>query len=244
MHDAYVVVAIIAVLIVVAINAALIMAALRARQGGPVERTEEGMPSPPPSRVPQRRVTAALSVLAIAVFVIGVIYNERAREAPSPLAGNSAAPLSVRVAGQQWLWRYTYPDGTFSYYELVVPVGRTVRLKIDSTDVVHRWFVPELDGMAEAVPGRLNQISFRADRPGVYDGQSTAFSGSSYAAMRIRVRAVDDAEYKTWLATQGKDLLAAQKAVQKALGEPAGAATTPSASGTPGVAKVQPGGQS
>ena len=56
---------------------------------------------------------------------------------------DATAPLQIQASGQQWLWRYEYPDGeTFSYYELVVPVDTAVIVNLASTDVVHRWFVP------------------------------------------------------------------------------------------------------
>ena len=76
-----------------------------------------------------------------------------------PVTSQSQAPLQIKACGQQWIWRYEYPDGTFSYYKLVVPVDTTVILNLCSTDVVHRWWVPDLGGKFDATP-------VRATRPG------------------------------------------------------------------------------
>jgi cytochrome c oxidase subunit 2 len=234
MHDAYVIVAVIAVIAVVAINVALVGLVMRNR----AERGREPEQPGPGSRgIRPGFLAAGIGLLGVLVFTIGVVLNDNARAIPkSKGASADQPPLRIRVAGQQWLWRYTYPDGTFSYYQLVVPVGRTVRLAIDSTDVVHRWWVPALAGMSEAVPGRLNVAYFRADDPGEYDGQSSAFSGASYAAERIRVLAVSKPKYEAWLAAQKRDLLAAQAFVQKEVGEQAAGAGSASAPLTPGVA--------
>jgi len=158
---------------------------------------------------------------------------------PSSLTSNAAAvaadegtegtapgadPLQINAVGQQWLWRFEYPgeeapgQGTFSYGELVVPVDTSVLLSIDSTDVSHTWFVPELGGQVQAVPGSVSQTWFKADEVGVYDGASTEFSGTSgYPAMQPRVRVVEPAEYETFVETLRRDLDEAQAVVQEAV---------------------------
>ena len=89
----------------------------------------------------------------------------------------SLPPLTIDASGQQWIWRYQYPDGTFSYYELVVPVDTAVVVKLDSTDVVHRWWVPGLGGKFDAVPGETNSTWFKADEEGVLTGSPTPSPG-------------------------------------------------------------------
>jgi cytochrome c oxidase subunit 2 len=224
----YWIVVIVATLLVVAINAALIASVVRFRaaRGRTAVRVRGG-------RRVQGRAGAALGVLAAAIFALGVIYTVQARDvAPSGPEGLQAAsvrtaqvgleppegdqePLEILVSGQQWLWRYEYPDGTFSYYELVVPVDTAVQLTIDSTDVVHRWWVPALGGKFDAVPGRSNETWFRADAEGVYEGQSAAFAGPSYPTMRARVRVVSATDYEAWLDQQAADIQEAQEFVQE-----------------------------
>ena len=140
------------------------------------------------------------------------------RELPLPAIGPDDALLQVEACGQQWLWRYEYPDGTYSYYELVVPVDTAVILNLCSTDVVHRWWVPGLGGKFDAVPGESNRTWFKADEEGEYDGQSYAFSGAGYAVMRTRVRVVDVPTYQAWLEEQAAGIQEAQSFVQQATG--------------------------
>jgi cytochrome c oxidase subunit II len=191
-------------------------------------------------RRPAQIGTAAIfAVVAAATFVIGVIETQDAKSVAAsgpnglqaasmttaqrtlglPSAAGSQGPLEIKACGQQWLWRYEYPDTTYSYYELVVPVDTTVILKLCSTDVVHRWWVPGLSGKFDATPGSSNQTWFRADQEGIYDGASYAFSGASYAVMRTRVRVVDVPTYQSWLEQQSADIQAAQSYVQQANGE-------------------------
>ena len=187
----------------------------------------------------QLRVAGGLGLLALALLVVSLIFTESAREAPESgpdglqassavfaqrslsLPGGDSEPLHVDATGQQWLWRYEYPNGAFSYYELVVPVDTTVVLDLVSTDVVHSWYVPELSGKFDAVPGKLNQAFFRADEEGVYEGRSAAFSGAGYAAMRTEVRVVSPAEYEAYVDRLKRDIETAQDivALQIARGE-------------------------
>jgi heme/copper-type cytochrome/quinol oxidase subunit 2 len=172
------------------------------------------------------RVGAALGVVAVAIFVFGVVMTGDAREAE---ADDEAETVDIGVVGQQWLWRFEYPveagsasEGiatVFSYNELVVPVDTTVNLGITSTDVLHRWFIPALGGQVEAVPGEVAETSFRADEEGLYPGQSTQFSGTAYPAMRAWVRVVSAEEYEEYLTGLTEDLQTAQEEVAAEVAE-------------------------
>jgi cytochrome c oxidase subunit 2 len=148
---------------------------------------------------------------------------------PVPAAGEGAGeaasePLRINVIGQQWVWRFEYPGSQvqgqriFSYGELVVPVDETVILTVTSTDVLHRWWVPALGGQVDAVPGKLAETWFRADEKGLYEGRSTAYSGTAYPSMRATVRVVSGPEYEAHLERLEKDLAGAQAAVEDAAG--------------------------
>src|SRR3954452_7359812 len=234
MNTLYWVMLVLGVLLLLAINGALIALAMRFRG----ERGRE------PRRLVLRRpaqfgAAGAFAVLALIVFVLGVIVTDDAKkvEASGPdglqaasmltaqrglsvPVGARTAPLQIQACGQQWLWRYQYPDGTYSYYELVVPVDTAVIIKLCSTDVVHRWYVPGLSGKFDATPGESNQTWFKADETGIFDGASYAFSGASYAVMRTRVPVVDVRTYQGWLDQQGAGTQPAQSFVEKANGEP------------------------
>jgi cytochrome c oxidase subunit II len=162
----------------------------------------------------QLRVGTALGLSATVLLVLSIVYTDRARETPATgaagLQAASTAPLKIATTGQQWLWRYDYPNEAFSYYKLVVPVDTAVELDLVSTDVVHTWDVPELTGKRDAVPGKTNHIAFRADEEGTYFGQAATLSGQAYAAMRTEVEVVSPQEYEAFIESTKVDIQAAQ----------------------------------
>lgn len=167
----------------------------------------------------QLRVSVVLAVFASALFVLGVVYTDKAREVPTTGEANdllqlsSSEPLKIATTGQQWLWRYDYPNEAFSYYKLVVPVDTAVELDLVSTDVVHTWDVPALAAKSDAVPGKTNHVVFSADQEGTYFGQAATLSGQAYASMRTEVEVVSPEEYKAFIAGEKKDIQAAQDRV-------------------------------
>jgi cytochrome c oxidase subunit 2 len=201
-----------AAIVIVAINVALIYAVRRNRaRRGTAPRPSGG------GRRLQFRVGAVLTVFAAAIFVLSVVFTGKARETPATgsagLAAAKTAPLTIKATGQQWLWRYDYPNGAFSYYKLVVPVDTAVKLELLSTDVVHTWDVPDLAGKRDAVPGKTNKVVFRADEEGEYDGQSATLSGQAYAAMRTAVEVVSPLAYEDFVKRQKADIETAQDRV-------------------------------
>jgi cytochrome c oxidase subunit II len=165
----------------------------------------------------QFRVAGVLTVFAAILFILGVVFTGNARERPSTgdagLASLKGEPLKIKATGQQWLWRYDYPNGAFSYYKLVVPEDTAIELEVVSTDVVHTWNVEELARKADAVPGKTNEVLFIADEPGVYDGDSATLSGQAYAAMRTEVEVVSPKEYEEFIEKQGEEIDAAEERV-------------------------------
>jgi cytochrome c oxidase subunit 2 len=132
---------------------------------------------------------------------------------PNPPRGGGPT-LHIDVNGQQYLWRYDYPgpDGSlFSYHEMVVPTNTTVTLDIESSDVIHSWWIPKLGGKADATPGHVNETWFKIKAPGVYKGQCAELCGSGHADMRAQVRAVPPAEYQAWAERQRADIRAAKE---------------------------------
>jgi cytochrome c oxidase subunit 2 len=134
-------------------------------------------------------------------------------KSPRTLKPPSGPSISINVNGQQYLWRYTYKGNVYSYQEMVVPVGVTVLLDFTSSDVVHSWWVPQLAGSYEAVPGYINRGWLRADKADVYKGYSTAPSGPNYPNMITRVRAVPAAQFETWLSNKNREINDAQSAL-------------------------------
>ena len=167
------------------------------------ERGRRAAPAASGGRRIQFRVGAVLTVFAAVIFVLGIVFTDKARETPATgaagLAAANSEPLTIEATGQQWLWRYDYPNGAFSYYKLVVPVDTAVELELVSTDVVHTWNVPDLAGKRDAVPGKVNTVFFSADDEGTFDGQSATLSGQAYAAMRTEVEVVSPEEYEDFV---------------------------------------------
>jgi cytochrome c oxidase subunit II len=207
----------IGVILLVAINGALIGLAVRYRRS----RGREPRRLQSRGRI-QLLAGGGFAALGAVIFVLGVTVTDSTRDVE--LA--SAAPLEIKASGQQWIWRYEYPDGTFSYYQLVVPADTPVVLNLVSTDVVHRWWVPGLSAKADAVPGSTNSTWFKVDSDELgdngeadFEGASYAFSGPSYATMRTQVRVLPTAEYQAWLKTQADEIAAAQAFVQRKIAE-------------------------
>ncbi len=151
-----------------------------------------------------------LVVIAVPSFRL-VYFQDRAHD----------ADMTIKVTAHQWYWSYAYPDSADLAFdsrmvpvedlkpgqrrllevdnELVVPAGKTVRVLITSTDVIHSWLIPSLGVQRYGIPGRTIETWFKADRPGTYYGQCNQICGTNHAYMPAVVRAVPEAEYNAWL---------------------------------------------
>ncbi|MGE3621322.1 MAG: cytochrome c oxidase subunit II [Acidimicrobiia bacterium] len=119
-----------------------------------------------------------------------------------------AGALEVDVIGNQWWWEYRYDvdgDGVADIVtanDLVIPAGYPVNLSITSRDVIHSFWIPNLNGKKDAVPGRVHELTLEADEPGVFAGQCTEFCGLSHAYMRMRAVALSPADFDAWVDNQ------------------------------------------
>jgi len=201
-----------ATILAVAIVGGLLYALRRHR----AERGAEPRPLTGGRRI-QLRVGATLTVFAAATLVLSIVFTDRAREVPATGASGlqvaDSEPLQIAVTGQQWLWRYDYPNAAFSYYKLVVPVDTAVELNLVTTDVIHTWDVPDLAGKADAVPGKTNHLFFRADEEGGYFGRAATLSGQAYAAMRTEVEVVSPQRYEAFVEQRKSEIQTAQDRV-------------------------------
>lgn len=183
-----------------------------------------------------------LILVVIAVPSIGLLSDQY-----SP----PRADLTIKAIGNQWYWEYEYPDHGISFVSnvltdeearrrgeprllgvderVVVPVGATVKMIVTSNDVVHSWGVPAFWVKMDAVPGRLNETWFRAERPGLYYGQCYELCGARHSYMPIAVEVVTQEQFAAWVAAQGGQMPGARPAV----------ATAPAAPAQPGVGAGQ-----
>jgi cytochrome c oxidase subunit 2 len=190
--------------------------------------------------------TVGAAVILVIISLVTFIQLDEIRNAPSTdqsaglqlpaqpaadLPDNSAFPkdgrsLRIKVNGQQYLWRYTYPDGNdndldnaFDYETLVVPTDTTVTLEITAQDVAHSWWVPELGGKFDAVPGHTNYTWFKIPRKHAgktFYGQCAELCGRNHANMIAHVKAVTPEEYEAYIAQRKREIADAnQQAAQQ-----------------------------
>jgi cytochrome c oxidase subunit 2 len=132
-------------------------------------------------------IWTVIPVLIIAAIGT-VVFIELPKITPPAKA---ASTLEITVKAHQFYWEYEYPDGTRTINDLYIPVDRDVRLRVESADVDHSFWVPQLGGKIQAIPGRVNHTGFRADRAGTYYGYCALICGPYHAAMKLRVIAYE-----------------------------------------------------
>jgi cytochrome c oxidase subunit 2 len=144
----------------------------------------------------------ALTVVILFGLLGATMWTHRA-----VLALGAESAVTVNVTGHQFWWEFEYDEAVPSQRvttanELHIPVGRPVVLKVTSRDVIHSFWVPNLHGKRDLVPGITSAIWLQADRPGVYRGQCAEFCGKQHAHMAFEVVAEPDAQFERWLDAQ------------------------------------------
>ncbi len=164
-----------------------------------------------------------LILMFIAIFSFRLLYAYH--DMPKP-------DLTVKATGNQWYWSYAYPDqGAFTFDSLllpeakakakgvpyrlavdnplVVPTGKVVRVLVTGADVIHDFAMPAFGLKTDAIPGRVNETWFKADKPGIYYGQCSELCGTDHAFMPIEIDVVDQPRFDAWVAGHGGKLNAA-----------------------------------
>ena len=175
-------------------------------------------------------VIPVLILVVIAIPSFRLIYFQD--RTPDP-------DMTVKVTGHQWYWEYTYPDqgglDFDSHYimdedlkpgqmrllavdnQLVIPVGKRIRILTNSSDVIHSFFIPSLGVQRYAIPGRAIETWVEASVPGTFYGQCNQICGENHSRMPISVRAVTQPEFDAWVAQQKKAASAAEQPKKLAL---------------------------
>lgn len=112
--------------------------------------------------------------------------------------------LEIKVTGQRWFWSFDYPDGATSVNDLVVPVGKPVKLLMSSKDVIHSFFVPSFRIKMDVLPNRYTMTWFEATDTGAYDLFCTEYCGTKHSAMIGKIKVVGEREYAQWLESSSK----------------------------------------
>jgi cytochrome c oxidase subunit II len=146
--------------------------------------------------------TAIPAVILAVVFIL-------TWQTLSALAAVPANSLNIKVTGHQWWWQVEYPDlGVVTANEIHLPVGQAAVFSLESKDVIHSFWVPELSGKTDLIPGKTNRLWFRPDKVGTYRGQCAEFCGTSHANMRFSVVVESADQFNTWVAQQKTPSLA------------------------------------
>jgi cytochrome c oxidase subunit 2 len=151
----------------------------------------------------ERRMTITISVAIGLTLVTVVSLTGLSYAAQKVLFAHKDGALTLLVTGQQWWWEVTYedpqPNRVFTTAnEIHIPVGEPVLIKLESSDVIHSFWVPSLTGKMDAITGRQNLIQILADRPGVYRGQCAEYCGLQHAHMGLLVIAESKEDFERW----------------------------------------------
>jgi cytochrome c oxidase subunit II len=202
-NDSYKWIAIFTFGIFVLVEGALIYFIVKYRRGQR-SRTAEGPQVHGATRL--ELIWTAIPVLILAA-IAGFIFYELPGIKDVPKARAQGGPLTIRVDAHQFYWQFTYPDGTISIDELHAPLERVVRVDIFSHDVDHSWWIPQLGGKFDAIPGRETHTWFQANEVGTYKGRCGEFCGVFHAEMAARVVIDGPSDYESWLASQDERVL-------------------------------------
>jgi len=186
--------------------------------------------NPVPSRTTHSTtLEVAWTIIPVLILVVMAIPSFRILTHQLTLP---EADLTIKVTGKQWYWSYDYPkdQGDFGFdsilktgadlkegdirllsvdNEAVVPVNKVIRMQITGADVIHSFVVPAFGIRMDAVPGRLNETWFKAEREGLYYGQCSKLCGKDHAYMPIAVRVVSEQKYLAWVEEAKKKFAAA-----------------------------------
>lgn len=157
--------------------------------------------------------TAAPAIVLLIVFFFSVQALMPLASQPSTLAKPGAASgapsldagstLSVRVVGHQWWWEFDYPDyKVITASEMHIPIETRVDITVESVDVIHSFWVPQLGGKIDVIPGHINHTWIQADEAGRFHGQCAEFCGIEHANMRFEVVAEPMGQFQAWLQAQ------------------------------------------
>jgi cytochrome c oxidase subunit 2 len=205
-NDSYKWIALFAFAIFVLVEGALILFVIRYRRGKRA-RTAEGPQIHGATRL--ELIWTAIPVLILVAIASFILYKlPGIKDVPSASAGPQT--LRIQVDAHQFYWQFTYPDGTVSIDELHAPVDRVVRIDINSHDVDHSWWIPQLGGKFDAIPGQNTHTWFQADQVGTYKGRCGEFCGVLHSEMAAEVVVQSQSDYESWLSSQ--DELALGKA--------------------------------
>lgn len=143
--------------------------------------------------------------VVVPALILGAVFVVSVRDQAALSKASAGAKMTIQVVGHLWWWEARYPNGAVTANEIHIPVGETVRVELTTDDVIHSFWVPQLQAKTDMVNGRTNYMALDADRPGRYRGQCAEFCGLEHAQMVFYVVAQPPAQFESWLANQAAD---------------------------------------
>src|SRR6266571_8736167 len=207
---------VLATIVFVLVEGLLIYSSFRFRRRTPLPTTE------PPQIHGNTRLEVMWATVPALILIglFGITVSRLGELSTLPTDPNT---LRISVTGQQFQWTFGYGNsGVKTTNDLHIPIGQPLIFDVTSADVIHSFWVPDLYGKIDANPGRVNRISFKANKPGTYRGVCAELCGAGHAGMQFRVEAVSPSDFQAWLEQQ-----------QTGASAPAGAAPQPNPGATP-----------
>jgi cytochrome c oxidase subunit 2 len=137
------------------------------------------------------------------LIIIGIVFGFSIYTLAKVENPNEKTPIKIEVVGRRWWWEVKYPDqGITTANEIHLPVGIPVQIQLQTADVIHSFWVPELHGKMDLIPTRINNIVLQGNQVGVYRGECAEFCGLQHAHMGFMVVVQSRADFKNWLSTQ------------------------------------------
>jgi cytochrome c oxidase subunit 2 len=143
---------------------------------------------------------------AVPVVIISIIFGFVFYKLPgisgAPKASAATPNLKVRIDAHQFYWQFTYPNGAITIDELHLPVNRVVELEIHSEDVAHSWWIPQLGGKTDAIPGKVNHLWYEPGKTGTFFGQCAEFCGLFHERMLARAVVESRPDFQAFIASR------------------------------------------
>jgi cytochrome c oxidase subunit 2 len=188
-------------LVVAAVVYALTVLALLWAAWRGSRRARDGMPPVEGDRPGMTRAVSLGTGVTVAILLVFLVYDLSVGRTTTGVPIRD--PLTIELTGHQWWWEVTYSgpsprDRFTTANEIHIPVGRPVLFVLNADDVIHSFWVPNLAGKKDLIPGRTTSVWFQADTPGVYRGQCAEFCGYQHAKMALFVVAEPTSQYRQW----------------------------------------------
>nr|WP_272482803.1 cytochrome c oxidase subunit II [Halobacillus litoralis] len=143
-------------------------------------------------------IVPVLLLAILAVPTVKATYDLTSKVSGSA-GGSKGDAMIVEVVGQQYNWKFTYENGKESYDELVLPVDQEVQFRLTSNDVIHSFWIPNLSGKIDVLPGEMTKLSFEPREEGTYQGKCAEFCGAEHTLMRFETKVMSQQSFENWV---------------------------------------------